>query len=88
VSPRLKIHFVVEPESLALYHPNGEAFTTYDQVIQQRNQAEQARANAEQARENAVHRLFAMGLSKEQVAEALGFSPSQVQEIAERISGD
>jgi Uma2 family endonuclease len=101
VSPRLKIRFVLEPESLALYHPNGEAFTTYDQAIQQRNQAEQAKIEAEQARDqaeqardqaeqaraNAVHRLLSIGLSLEQVAEALSFSPSQVQEIAEKISG-
>jgi Uma2 family endonuclease len=70
VSPRLKIRFVVESESLALYHPNGEAFTTYDQAIQQRNQAEQAKIEAEQARDQAEQAKIEAEQARDQAEQA------------------
>jgi len=88
VSPRLQVHFVLTGETLELYHPDGAAFTTQAEVVQELKQAKQARLEterarleAEQARENAVTRLLAIGLSLEQVAETLGFSVAQVQAI-------
>jgi Uma2 family endonuclease len=95
VSPRLQIRFVLDRETLQLYHPNGEAFTTHDELVeellqtrQDKAQAEQARLEAEQARLNSIPQLLRMGLSVGQVAEACGFSVSQVQEIAERTVGE
>jgi predicted transposase YdaD len=46
---------------------------------EERQRAEQA----EQARRDAVPRLLGMGLSVEQVAEALGLSVEEVQAIAQ-----
>jgi hypothetical protein len=81
VSPRLQVHFVLTRETLELYHPDGAVFTTQAEVVQELKQTKQARLQAEQARENAVTRLLAIGLSLEQVAEALGFSIAQVQAL-------
>ncbi|MGK7928154.1 MAG: Uma2 family endonuclease [Spirulina sp.] len=48
---------------------------------QARQQAEQARQQAEQARREAIPRLLAMGLTVEQVAEALSLSVEMVREF-------
>lgn len=57
----------------------GETLMSYQELEQAREQAEAERALAEQVREQAVPRLLAMGLTPEQVAEALDLSIEDVQ---------
>ena len=45
-SPRLGVRFDIDNGVLQLYHPNGERFATYVELLEQR---EQARRRAEQA---------------------------------------
>ena len=44
-------------------------------------EAEQARLQAEQARQQAIPRLLEMGLSVEQIANALGFAVEEIREF-------
>jgi Uma2 family endonuclease len=90
VSPRLGIRFALSQESWEFYRPNGERFLSYVEISQrfeeerQRAEEERQRAEkAEQARRDAIPRLLGMGLSVEQVAEALGLSVEEVQAIAQ-----
>jgi Uma2 family endonuclease len=57
VSPRLGIRFALADGVLQLYHPNGERFATYVELLEQREQerqrAEQERQRAEQERQRA-----------------------------------
>ncbi len=57
-----------------------EMDTALQQAEQNRIEAEQAREQAEQARRGAIARLLGMGLTAEQVAEALGFTVDEVLE--------
>jgi Uma2 family endonuclease len=91
VSPRLKIRFVPSPEGLQLYRPDSERFLSYAEISQrleqERQRAEQERQRAEQAeqaRRNAVPQLLQMGLSVEQVAQALSLSVEEVQYITQQ----
>jgi predicted transposase/invertase (TIGR01784 family) len=90
VSPRLGIRFALSQESWEFYRPDGERFLSYVEISQrfeeerQRVEEERQRAEqAEQARRDAIPRLLGMGLSVEQVAEALGLSVEEVQAIAQ-----
>jgi Uma2 family endonuclease len=90
VSPGLQIRFALSDESLEIYRPDGKRFLTYVEIAQraeaarQRAEAEEQRAEqAEQARRDAIPRLLGMGLSVEQVADALGLSVDEVQAIAQ-----
>jgi Uma2 family endonuclease len=98
VSPRLKIRFVPSPDGLQLYRPDSERFLSYSaisqrleqerqRVEQERQRAEQEHQRAEQAeqaRRDAVPQLLQMGLSVEQVAQALSLSVEEVQYIAQQ----
>jgi Uma2 family endonuclease len=57
VSPRLGIRFVLQMDTLMLYHPNGDSFQSYQQLNDLRReaqqQAEQERQRAEQERQRA-----------------------------------
>ncbi|MEH1900198.1 MAG: Uma2 family endonuclease [Nostoc sp.] len=90
VSPRLKIRFVLSPETLQLYRPDGERFLTYTEISrnaeQERQRAEQERQRAElaeQARRDAIPRLLQMNLSIEQIAQALALSVEEVRTLAQ-----
>ncbi|MBE9128389.1 MULTISPECIES: Uma2 family endonuclease [unclassified Coleofasciculus] len=83
VSPRLQIRFALSEETLELYRPDGERFLSYVEIAQRFEEERQRAAQAEQARQDAVPRLLGMGLSVEQVAEALGLSVDEVQAIAQ-----
>jgi transcriptional regulator with XRE-family HTH domain len=90
VSTRLGIRFALSQESWEFYRPDGERFLSYVEISQrfeeerQRVKEERQRAEqAEQARRDAIPRLLGMGLSVEQVAEALGLSVEEVQAIAQ-----
>jgi Uma2 family endonuclease len=72
ISPRLGVRFERDGNTLVLYQPDGEPFTTYVDLIAQREQArqdaEQARQDAEQARQRAerlVARLRDLGIDPE-----------------------
>ncbi len=103
VSPRLGIRFEWQRgQELSLYYPNGSKFLTSLELSQQaeqaRQQAEQARQQAEQvrlqleqerqARQAAIPRLVQLGLSGEQIAEALGIPLLEVQAVMLTLSGD
>jgi Uma2 family endonuclease len=95
VSPRLQIRFVPSETGLQLYRPDGERFSSYAEISQrleqerqraeqERQRAEQERQRAEQAeqaRRNAVPQLLQMGLSVEQIAQALSLSVNEVQSL-------
>jgi predicted transposase/invertase (TIGR01784 family) len=52
---------------------------SHRETEQARQKAESARQQAESARQQAIARLLAMGLTIEQVAEALGFTVEEVR---------
>jgi len=83
VSPRLGIRFALSQESWEFYRPDGERFLSYVEISQRFEEERQRAEQAEQARRDAVPRLLGMGLSVEQVAEALGLSVEEVQAIAQ-----
>jgi Uma2 family endonuclease len=65
---------------LRFYDPQtGEKLLSHKETEQARQQAEQARQQAEQARQDAIPRLLGLGLSVEQVAEALSLSVEEVR---------
>lgn len=94
-SPRLNIKFVLTPATLEIYDPNGEKFLTPVELKeesklerQRRQQAEQLaqlerqqRELERQARLDAVRKLLQMGLSVEQVAQALSLTVEEVEQI-------
>jgi Uma2 family endonuclease len=65
VSPRLGIRFELLADNLVIYRPDGEPFVSYEVVKAQAQAAEKQLLDA-------VPKLLAMGLTREQVAEALG----------------
>jgi Uma2 family endonuclease len=83
LSPRLGIRFAWSEEDLEFYRPDGERFLTYVEIAQRFEEERQRAEQAEQARRDAIPRLLGMGLSVEQVAEALGLSVEEVQAIAQ-----
>jgi Uma2 family endonuclease len=84
VSPRLQIRFDLSGSELRLIHPDGKPFLSYVEIAQQAEQERQRAEQAEQARLEAVSKLLQMGLSPEQVAEALGLPIATVQQIAQQ----
>ncbi|MFQ5343381.1 MAG: Uma2 family endonuclease [Anaerolineae bacterium] len=86
VSPRLGIRFELEGGELALYRPDGERFTTYLELMAQRDherhRAEQATQRAEQATQRAErerHRAERAEERARRLAEqlrALGIEPA------------
>ncbi|MDF5739641.1 MULTISPECIES: Uma2 family endonuclease [unclassified Nostoc] len=83
VSPRLKIRFVLSPETLQLYRPDGERFLTYTEISRNAEQERQRAELAEQARRDAIPRLLQMNLSIEQIAQALALSVEEVRTLAQ-----
>ena len=74
VSPRLGIRFDSSGEELQIYRPDGEPFTSYEEVSrsleQAEQRAEQERLRAEQAEQRAsvlAERLRSMGIDPEQL---------------------
>ncbi|HEY9639628.1 MAG TPA: hypothetical protein V6C57_04050, partial [Coleofasciculaceae cyanobacterium] len=72
---------------LRFYDPQaGTTLLSYQEIEQAREQAEQAREQAEQAREqaeqarrDAIPRLLGLGLTADQIAEALNIAVAEVQ---------
>ncbi|MFM7425287.1 MAG: Uma2 family endonuclease [Elainella sp.] len=83
VSPRLGIRFEWQPRTeLGLYGPDGQRFLSSVELAERAEQAEQRAEQAEQTLRDSVPRLLALGLSVEQVAEALGLPVAAVRAIA------
>lgn len=78
ISPRLGIRFCRTEDTLKIHQPNQQRFLPYTELAQrveaeqQRAEAERQRANqAEQTIREAIPRLMNLGLTAEQIAEAL-----------------
>lgn len=54
VSPRLGIQFDMSGSELQVYHPGGELFKSYAEIVAEREQARQEREQARQEREQAL----------------------------------
>lgn len=94
VSPRLKIRFDLNPDTLVIYRPDGERFYTFVELGQLRQEAEnraqvaEGRAQVAEDRaqaaegtiQQAIPQLLAMGLSPEQVAQTLNIPVDKVLE--------
>lgn len=94
ISPHLQIKFVLTPKTLEIYYPNGRKFLTmveryqelkqleqFNQLIQQRKDAEQCAELERQATRDAVRRTLQMGLSVEQVAQAFSLTVQEIDEM-------
>ena len=95
VSPRLGIRFEVVEGELEVYRPDGERFASFVEIIQQREWERQrakraqqekeqerlAKEQAQRARLQAIPKLLAMGLSGEQIAEALSLPLETVRAV-------
>ena len=72
VSPRLNVRFEVEEVELQLYRPDGEAFATYAEILQQRQQererAEEERIRADRAEERAEEERIRADRAEEQAS--------------------
>jgi hypothetical protein len=83
VSPRLGIRFDLSGDELQIIRPDGNPFLTYIESAQQVAQEHQRAEQAEQARLQAASKLLGMGLTLEQIADALGLSIETVQQLAQ-----
>jgi Uma2 family endonuclease len=81
VSPRLGIKFVLAPNTIEIYRPDGRKFLTPVE-LDELYQLEKQRADAErQARLNAVPQLLQTGMSIEQVAQILSLTVQEVESL-------
>lgn len=85
VSPRLGIRFVLQPEDLEIFAPNGEKFLSSVEIDQRRHQAESRAERAESAQIAAIPKLQALGLSPEQIADALNLPLERVQQTQQTL---
>ncbi len=83
VSPRLGIRFDPSGDELQIIRPDGKPFLSYVEIAQQVEQEHQRAERAEQARLQAVPKLLGMGLTLEQIADALGLSIETVQQLVQ-----
>ncbi|MDJ0515395.1 MAG: Uma2 family endonuclease [Trichodesmium sp. MO_231.B1] len=95
VSPRIGIRFEKEGKELEIYRPDGERFGTYVEILEQKEQERQnaereatARQQVERERDliiqqqqEAIPRLLSMGLTAEQVSNALSLPLEVVQKF-------
>jgi predicted transposase/invertase (TIGR01784 family) len=85
ISPRLGIQFVWQPRTeLVLYRPDRKRFLSSIELAQRAEQESLRAEQAEQARLNAIPRLLNLGLSLEQIAEALGLTVEEVESIVQQ----
>ncbi len=95
VSPRIGIRFEKEGRELQIYRPDGERFGTYVEILEQkererqnaqreataRQQVERERDLIVQQQQEAIPRLLSMGLTAEQVSNALSLPLEVVQKF-------
>jgi Uma2 family endonuclease len=80
VSPRLGTQFSTRSGMLELYDLQGQRFQTFVETVQWAQRAEQRAQQEAQARYDAIGRLLDLGLTQEQVAEALGFAIDEISD--------
>jgi predicted transposase YdaD len=80
VSPRLHIRFEITPPTLVIYRPDRERFYTFVELGQLRQEAENRAQTAEDKIKKAISKLLTMGLTPEQVAQALDIPVSIVRD--------
>ncbi len=74
---------------LRFYEPStGRRLLSYQELEQARVAESQARQQAELALREAIPRLLGMGLSAEQIAEALGLTVEQVRQVVQQQADD
>ncbi len=78
VSPRLEIRFELLTDRLMIYRSDGEPFLSYEAVKAQAVAARQQLQVERQARLGAVPKLLALGLTSDQIAEALGMDVEDI----------
>jgi hypothetical protein len=78
ISPRLGIKFVLTSDNLEIYRPDGERFFTFVELGKLREQEKQKVQQLEQAQKDAIPRLYELGLTVEQIANALSLPVEQV----------
>ncbi|NEP83194.1 MAG: hypothetical protein F6K39_36665 [Okeania sp. SIO3B3] len=88
ISPQLGIRFEKEGKELQIYRPDGERFATYVEILEQKEQEATARQQAEQERDliakqqqEAIPRLLKMGLTAEQISDALSLPLEVVEKL-------
>ncbi len=81
VSPRLGIKFVLTSDNLKIYCPDGEPFLTFVELGQLRQQEKQKIQQLEQARKESIPRLYQLGLTVEQIANALSLPLEEIKKI-------
>jgi hypothetical protein len=95
VSPRIEIRFEKVGRELQIYRPDGERFGTYVEILDQkeherqnaqheatvRQQVERERDLIIQQQQEAIPRLLSMGLTPQQVSNALSLPLEVVQKF-------
>jgi len=81
ISPAIGIRFDLSGPTLQVYGPQGEPFQSYAEILQQA-QTSEGKAVKQPRQITVVPRLLSMGLSVEQVAEALELSVEAVEAAA------
>ncbi|MBW4646402.1 MAG: Uma2 family endonuclease [Goleter apudmare HA4340-LM2] len=82
VSPRLQITFDLSHAPWKLFYPDGQPFMTFGELMARAQAAQQQAQAAQQRLQQAVPRLLSMGLSREQIGDALGLTVEEVEAIA------
>ncbi len=88
ISPRLQIRFNLSGEQWQLYYPDGQPFMTFAELMelarnaqQQAHEAQQQAHEAQQRLQQAIPRLLSLGLNSEQIAETLGLTVEEIQNL-------
>lgn len=62
ISPRLKVRFEVQPETLVIYRPDGDRFLTFTELGQAREQERQRADQERQRADRLAERLRSLGI--------------------------
>lgn len=71
-SPLLKVRFVIKPDTLEIYRPDGEPFLTFTENLKQRDQAKTERDKARIERDEAIAKADRLAAQ----LKALGIEPA------------
>ncbi|MEM8641818.1 MAG: Uma2 family endonuclease [Cyanobacteria bacterium P01_G01_bin.54] len=84
-SPLLGIRFSTREGDLALFHPNGERFVDFVEVVEQRDRQQQRAIQAEDQRDRAIETAARERQEKEQTQAALEEANKKNQQLLERL---
>ncbi|NET62545.1 MAG: hypothetical protein F6K47_42550, partial [Symploca sp. SIO2E6] len=79
ISPRLGCRLETANGKLEVYRPDGQRMETYVETSKRAQQESQRAEQESKERRDAIPRLLALGLSVEQVAQALNLSVEEVK---------